>query len=66
MFTAVIITYKGLAIFISSNFATIISIGVGAIVYSVMVIALKIMTADELEKLPKGAKLAKLVRKIQK
>ncbi|MGP1569910.1 MAG: putative polysaccharide biosynthesis protein [Eubacteriales bacterium] len=66
MFAAVIITHKGLSIFISANVATVVSICIGAVVYSVMVIALKIMTADELEKLPKGAKIAKLVRKIQK
>ncbi len=66
MFTAVIIIYNMFAIFISGNLATVISIAVGAFVYMTMVIVLKIMTADEIEKLPKGAKLAKIIRKIQR
>lgn len=66
MFAVVIITYNILSMFVSSNLATVVSIGMGALIYAVMVIVLKIMSADELEKLPKGAKLAKLVRKIQR
>lgn len=66
MFVFVVLSYKGTAMFINPNISTIISIFIGGFVYVVMIFALKVMTADEIEKLPKGERIAKIIRKIQR
>lgn len=65
MFAVVVASFKFMVMLVSSNMATVVSILIGGLTYLIMLVVLKIMTADELEKLPKGAKIAKIVRKFQ-
>lgn len=48
-----------------SRSATIISIGVAAIVYFLFIFILKAITTDDVRLLPKGAKIEKLLRKVK-
>ncbi len=46
--------------------STVLAIGVGAIVYIVVALVIKTITPDEIEGMPKGKKIAKIVRKFTK
>ncbi len=44
--------------------ATVVSIGIGAVVYGISLLAIGAVTTDDLEVFPKGDKLAKLLKRI--
>ena len=48
--------------FLGNALSTVVSIGVGVLVYGILVLALKAITLEEIERLPKGRKLANLLR----
>ena len=52
--------------FLGNSMSTLIAVMVGVIVYAAMVIAIKVVTSEELEMMPKGNKLNSLIRKIKK
>lgn len=51
---------------LGSNFSVLIAIMVGVVSYFVMVIAIKVVTPEEVEDMPKGEKLNGLIRKFVK
>ena len=46
-----------------SRIFTIVSIGMGAVVYAVLMLILKGIVKDDVEMLPKGEKIAKILAK---
>jgi len=63
MLVLVLLTYKLCYSIIGNSLSCLLAIGVGVIAYCVMLLKLKAISGDEIELLPKGAKLAKLFRK---
>ena len=59
-----IMTLLNLGAFGTNLIATVISIILAAIVYCVMIVVLKTLTKDEVELLPMGAKIYKLLTKL--
>lgn len=49
---------------IGTKLATVVSIGIGAIVYGISLLAIGAVTTEDLEAFPKGDKLAKLLKRI--
>ena len=47
---------------ISSKLATLLTIGVGVVVYLVLVLSLRALSKEDLELMPKGDKIAKILR----
>ena len=47
-----------------NSIATLISIGIGIVVYGLMILKTKAISAEELSMIPKGEKLAKIAKKI--
>lgn len=47
--------------FLGNAMATAASIGVGVIVYAILVLALRVISKEDLELMPKGAKIAKIL-----
>jgi len=60
MSAVVWLAYRGLNIFLFDALSTIGAIAIGAIVYFFMILKIKAITKEELEKFPKGKKLVKL------
>ena len=52
--------------FLGNALSTVVSIGVGVLVYGILVLALKAITLEEIERLPKGRKLANLLRRFRR
>ena len=50
---------------LSQNLVTIISLGVAVCIYGIAIIVLKIFTKDEIEKMPLGDKLGKVLTKLR-
>lgn len=60
----VLLSYKGIMLVLGKNsIATLISIGIGGIVYGVMILKTKAISIDEIRIMPKGDKLAKIAKK---
>ena len=62
---AVRVTYRLLYLRVGGALNTLISICVGIAVYAVLVLALKAITIEEIERLPKGRKIAALLRRAE-
>lgn len=60
---AAFFTHKLLNIFLGNAISTLIAIAIGGFVYMIMIIATRAISIEELEKLPKGKKIAKFVKK---
>lgn len=58
------ISYVYSVFLLGSKMATIVSIGIGAIIYTMSLFLIGTITSKDLEILPKGEKLAKKLRKI--
>ncbi|MDD7408522.1 MAG: polysaccharide biosynthesis protein [Anaerovoracaceae bacterium] len=65
MGTAVWLVYTGLHNFMGNALSTMMSVIVGIAVYAFLVFALHCITEEELLMLPKGARLARLARKLK-
>lgn len=63
MFILVIAAYRGLSGIIGNSLSTVVSIGIGACVYGVTLLKIKAIEASEVELLPKGTVLVKVLRK---
>ena len=50
---------------LGNSITTILAVAVGACVYGIVLIKIKGITADEIEKLPKGRLLTSLLRKVK-
>lgn len=61
----VLAAFRGLTFIISSRLATAISVCVGAAVYVIMLLKTKAIIESEIVMLPKGAKLAALLKKVK-
>jgi hypothetical protein len=48
-----------------SRSATILSIGIAALVYFLFIFVIRAITTDDVRLLPKGAKIEKLLRKVK-
>lgn len=58
-------SYKAVMMLLHKNsIATLISIGIGIVVYGLMILKTKAISAEELSMIPKGEKLAKIAKKI--
>ena len=64
MGVAVKVVYIGLSAVMLDGIATLVSIGLAAVVYMVMIFMTKSISLEELEMIPGGKKIRKLVRKI--
>ena len=51
---------------VGNSIATLIAIFIGAVVYGILIIVLKAITAEEVKSLPGGAKLSKIIRKFER
>ena len=49
---------------IGGKLATVVSIGVGAVVYGISLLAIGAVTTEDIQSFPKGDKLAKLLKRI--
>jgi stage V sporulation protein B len=58
-------TYTVISLVIADALSTLISIVIGAMVYFFMILKIKVVTMDELAKMPKGAKLVKIAHKFK-
>ncbi len=65
MFAAVIVVYKVLNMITGNTVATLVGILVGVLVYAVVLLRSGGLTAREIEMLPRGAKLAAILRKLK-
>ena len=68
MVAGVLGVYHGLTALIGSSWkanalATVIAVGVGVLLYALMILVTKAISLEEMEKLPKGKKLARLASK---
>jgi len=62
---AVFLVYKGLSIIVSMNaICTIVGIGVGVIVYGLLMLLLKGLTEEEIVKFPKGRTIANKLKRM--
>lgn len=61
----VLASYYLIAPVLGNSITTILSIGIGACVYGLVLIKIKAITAEEIELLPKGRKIAALLRKFK-
>jgi len=66
MGVAAYLAYRLLYPVLGNAVACLLAICLGAVVYVVVALAIKTITADEIEGMPKGKKLAKIVRKFTK
>lgn len=65
MFASVKLAYGFVVGMIGNSLATIVSIGVGAIVYVVLVFALGVISKEDLLKMPKGNKIYRVIKKLK-
>ena len=65
MFASVKLAYRFVVGMIGNSLATIVSIGVGAIVYVVLVFALGVISKEDLLKMPKGNKIYRVIKKLK-
>lgn len=65
MFIAVYFSEKVLEMAVGVSLATLISIGIGATVFGIMIIKTNAISVEEIRKLPKGYKLEKLIYKLR-
>ena len=56
------VSYNFLSGVLGNTLGTLGAIALAVVVYGVLVLALRIITKDDLEMLPKGDKLAKILR----
>jgi len=61
----VVISFRAFSLVIGGTLATAISICIGAAVYGFTLIKIKVIVESEIEMLPKGKKLAKVLRKMK-
>ncbi|MBQ2147800.1 MAG: polysaccharide biosynthesis C-terminal domain-containing protein, partial [Firmicutes bacterium] len=52
--------------FLGNALSTVVAIGAGVVVYGILVLAVKAITLEEIERLPKGRKLANLLRRFRR
>lgn len=50
---------------IAKKLATIIAIAIAVIIYALAIVALKLFSQEEIEKMPKGEKIYQLLRKLK-
>ena len=65
MYILVVLAYKLLGGVIGNSLATIIAIGIGAAVYGLMLLKMGAIKGDEIEMMPKGKKMAGILRKLK-
>ncbi|MCF0149924.1 MAG: polysaccharide biosynthesis protein [Firmicutes bacterium] len=65
MGAAVYGAYAAVSSVLGNALSTVVSIGVGVVVYVLMVFAFKTLTVQEIEGLPKGKTLVKILRKVR-
>ena len=65
MVILVVASYHGFSFVVGGRLATVAAIAIGAIAYGVTLIKIKAIVESEIEMLPKGSKLASLLRKIK-
>ncbi len=65
MFASVKLAYGFVVGIVGNSLATIVSIGVGAIVYVVLVFALGVISKEDLLKMPKGNKIYRIIKKLK-
>ena len=56
--------YKGLKILISFKIATIISCVFAVVIYAILLVLLNVITKEELDNMPKGASIYRLLKKV--
>ncbi len=66
MSAVAILSYKAASLILGNMLSCAVSVGLSAVVYSILLFATKAITRDEVLRLPKGAKLVKLVDKFVK
>jgi len=59
----VFLMYKLMRMVVGNSISTLVAIMIGVLIYGVLIIFLKVVTPDELETLPMGSKLNRLIRK---
>ncbi len=57
-------TYKLCIYYLGNTLSTVIAVGIGGLVYSSMLFATKAITMEELQTMPKGDKIVKLLKKL--
>jgi len=65
MAVLVVTSFKGFSLIIGGRLATVVSICIGAAAYGVTLIKIKAIVEEEIEALPKGVKILKLLKKIK-
>lgn len=63
---AVYLSYKILFAVVGNSIAAVLSVLIGVVVYGLVIVMIKGITAEEARALPKGNKLAKIISKIQR
>ena len=59
----VFLMYKLMRMVVGNSISTLVAIMIGVLIYGVLIIFLKVVTPEELETLPMGTKLNRLIRK---
>ena len=59
----VFLMYKLMRMVVGNSISTLVAIMIGVLIYGVLIIFLKVVTPEELETLPMGSKLNRLIRK---
>lgn len=59
----VFLMYKLMRMIVGNSISTLVAIMIGVLIYGVLIIFLKVVTPEELETLPMGTKLNRLIRK---
>lgn len=60
-----ILVYKAARMLFGVSMSTFLGVGSGALVYVILIIVLKVFTVEELEDLPKGKKIVRLLKKVK-
>ena len=66
MMVAVIVSYKVASLVFGNAISTLAGVGIGVIVYGIVIVVIKGITQEEVKLLPKGDKLAKILAKVQR
>ena len=63
MGVGVFLMYKLMRMFVGNSIATLVAIMIGVLIYSILIVFLKVVTPEELETIPMGSKLNTFIRK---
>ena len=58
--------YRLCRMFLGNALSTVVSIGIGIVLYGILILAMRAITLEEIERLPKGRKLANLLRRFRR